>query len=416
MEKNDFKKNNDYKGVVIASIGQVDSSKSSTLACLTYDILDNGNGSARNKVAKHPHELQYGRTSDTNAIFFRNKSGNMINYVDLCGHRKYFKSTLTGLTNEFLDYAMLTIAANNGINRIGKQHLLTAIMLKLKIFIVITKIDICPPNILKQTLKQLEKIFGNKRIKRKLVFVNEKIDLKKIGNRFMNNKNICPFFLVSNVTGKGLSRLKEFILKLKKKKYIKNKEIKLDNPTVIIKDIYKVKGLGGLVICGNVKDGNLKRNDRLSLGPFKGEFKEVILKSFHNNFREEIDGLKNGNSGCINIKSVNTKEPLKRDDILRGMLLIKTPVCYSEFLAEIEILHHPTTIGEFYEPIAHINSVRQTVIIKEIKKNKKILRTGDKSVIKLQFKYRPSFIELNSPVVLRESQLKAIGKVVKLYK
>ena len=58
----DTKKHITEVGVAIA--GAVDSGKSSFIGVLTSGNLDNGRGSARNLVAKHPHEIKSGQTSD----------------------------------------------------------------------------------------------------------------------------------------------------------------------------------------------------------------------------------------------------------------------------------------------------------------------------------------------------------------
>lgn len=45
-----------------------------------------------------------------------------------------------------------------GVTRMTKEHLGIALSLKIPIFIVVTKIDICPENIYKQTIEFLTKI------------------------------------------------------------------------------------------------------------------------------------------------------------------------------------------------------------------------------------------------------------------
>ena len=40
----------------IASIGNVDSAKSTTISVIANNILDDGKGGARSKILKHPHE------------------------------------------------------------------------------------------------------------------------------------------------------------------------------------------------------------------------------------------------------------------------------------------------------------------------------------------------------------------------
>jgi len=56
--------------VAIVVGGNVDSGKSSLIGVLITDILDDGNGSARSNVMKHPHEKESGRTSDISEKHF----------------------------------------------------------------------------------------------------------------------------------------------------------------------------------------------------------------------------------------------------------------------------------------------------------------------------------------------------------
>ena len=55
-------------GITIA--GSVDSGKSTFVGVLTSNKLDNGNGLARIGVAKHPHEIQSGKTSSISSKHF----------------------------------------------------------------------------------------------------------------------------------------------------------------------------------------------------------------------------------------------------------------------------------------------------------------------------------------------------------
>lgn len=78
--------------------------------------------------------------------------------IDLCGHEKYLKTTMFGLIGTYPDYAMIIVGANMGISRMTKEHLGITLALKIPFFIIITKVDICPPNIMKETADQLNKI------------------------------------------------------------------------------------------------------------------------------------------------------------------------------------------------------------------------------------------------------------------
>jgi GTPase len=50
------------------------------------------------------------------------------------------------------------IGANAGVVGMTKEHLGLALALNVPVFVVVTKIDMCPPNVLQETLKLLQKI------------------------------------------------------------------------------------------------------------------------------------------------------------------------------------------------------------------------------------------------------------------
>jgi len=53
---------------------------------------------------------------------------------------------------------MLIIGANHGLIGMCKEHMGIALALKIPIFFVITKIDICPEHIFENTMKSLQAI------------------------------------------------------------------------------------------------------------------------------------------------------------------------------------------------------------------------------------------------------------------
>ena len=53
----------------IASIGNVDSAKTTTISVIANKTLYNGRGKARKHIIKHPHEESTGRTSSITQHF-----------------------------------------------------------------------------------------------------------------------------------------------------------------------------------------------------------------------------------------------------------------------------------------------------------------------------------------------------------
>ena len=77
----------------IGVLGNVDSGKTTLISVLKYGELDNGRGSARSKVFKHPHEKETGRTSSISHTYL-NMEKKYISFVDMAGHQKYLKTTM----------------------------------------------------------------------------------------------------------------------------------------------------------------------------------------------------------------------------------------------------------------------------------------------------------------------------------
>ena len=158
----------------ISFTGAVDSGKSTLISVLKNNILDDGKGLARTKVVKHNHELISGRTScvsyNTTTI-----NNNIFTFIDLAGHEKYLKNTMYGL-NLNLDAMFLIISANNGISVMTKEHFNLTRALQIPIFIIINKVDMCPENVLNNTLNDLSKLVESKiGGQKKLYFVDKKL-------------------------------------------------------------------------------------------------------------------------------------------------------------------------------------------------------------------------------------------------
>lgn len=416
-------KSNDHEEIKIGILGSVDSGKSTLTGVLTHNILDNGRGSARTKILKHPHELESGRTSCIVQHFIRRKNDETGKetstvLVDLAGHEKYFKTTINGVERNFIDYACVLVGANMGILRMTIEHLVLCLSLNLPTFVVISKIDICPENIRENTIKELTKIIKRKTgNSRQLKFIKEEKDWKQILDTFTENKldvnsfiKTIPVFQISSVKGTNINLLKEFIIKLPQ--YHNYKLTYNNEANFVIDGTFSIKGIG-LVVSGYMTHGIIEKGHILQIGPINGEFIKINIKSIHNNYKEHVNVLKAGQGGCFNIKPVNNKQSLKRDLIRKGIRIMKKAKFYNEFEAIIKILHHPTTIKVNYQPTIHCGTVCQTATI--YKMDREFLRLGDKATVHFKFKYRPEYIETGSKLIFREGKTKGIGKVINVY-
>ncbi|XP_008486676.1 GTP-binding protein 1-like [Diaphorina citri] len=119
----------DFLEIRVAVVGNVDAGKSTLLGVLTHGELDNGRGHARQKLFRHKHEMESGRTSSVgNDILGFDSVGNVVNkpehgsldwvkicersakvitFIDLAGHERYLKTTVFGMTGHVPDFGML---------------------------------------------------------------------------------------------------------------------------------------------------------------------------------------------------------------------------------------------------------------------------------------------------------------------
>ena len=195
--------------VRIASIGNVDSGKSTTISVLSKNIMDNGKGTARENLLKHPHEKTSGRTSSISHSFVK-KNDRTFTFIDLAGHEKYLKTTVSGLNGYFIDYGMVVIGADRGIIGMTKEHLIVALSLNIPLFVVITKIDVAIEQKLKNIEKRLTVIFNNKFAgKKEIIFIDE-TNIATFIKTYNPFGNIMPIFKISNVTGQNLNVFKVF--------------------------------------------------------------------------------------------------------------------------------------------------------------------------------------------------------------
>jgi len=134
------------------------------------------------------------------------------------------------------------------------------------------------------------------------------------------------------------------------------------------------------------------------------------------NKRVSVEHAIAGQSVCLNIRSNNKKEQLKRKSIKKGMVVVDKALCMQtswEFDAEVVILHHATLIRPNYQPVIHCGVVRQTA--KVMSMNKEFLRTGDNALVHFRFMFNPELIHPGMMVLFREGRTKGLGVISQVY-
>lgn len=124
------------------------------------------------------------------------KSDKIVHLLDMCGHEKYLKTTMFGLTSLYPDYVMLVIGANMGLSKMTKEHLGIAMALELPIIVVFTKTDLAPNAIYMENLKKLGLIM-KEHCNKIPILVKTDYDVNKVKDKMVSGK-ICPVFSISN--------------------------------------------------------------------------------------------------------------------------------------------------------------------------------------------------------------------------
>lgn len=431
------------KHLKLGIIGNVDAGKSTLVSVLTKGIADDGNGGARVRVLNYLHEQESGRTSSIGQEilgftkegkqvlperFNQNKnkywkevvnnSFKIISLVDLCGHEKYLKTTINGLTGLSPDFGCVVVGANMGLQKMTKEHIGLCLFLKIPFFIVLTKVDMAPQNKYDETMDELKKILRHKLLNKFAIEINDKTPENELNKtaELMPAGNICPIFPVSSVTKMGFDSLTRFLWKIDKPKEITMEEAILQPFEFEINENFLVEGVG-LVVSGIIKTGVVVLNKQCLLGPDKlKNFKSVVVKSIHVNRVARTEAYA-GELVCLNLKSSKANEKLVRKDIRRGMVVVDNqgkPEPVIQFEAEMQVLHHSTTIKPHYEGVLHCGTIQQTVILDEIYGNEQVLRNEDRGLVKFTFKYRPEFVKEGETILLREGKTKIIGTITKI--
>ena len=419
----------------IALIGNVDSGKSTLVSVLVNGNLDDGKGTARQAVFVHPHEKKTGRTSAI-SMKFGDFQDQTVCFIDLCGHEKYLKTTLFGLNLVKPDCCFLMVGGNMGVSRMTLQHFMTVAALGFKVVVLITKVDICPDHILKETVEQVRAMA--KKASRKSLEIHDTLPQET----FLPLSNtIVPYLKVSNVSGLGIDYLRKLLSKIPPtlvpvalpasgEKSLENPESpeSLVGPKApkspkspvefLIDNVYQVKGVG-VVISGFVQDGCVETNGTFLLClPHQNKKVEVQVKSIRDVYDKPCDVLPRGQHGTILIK--DRLKSIKKSDIRRGNVMVSAGRgrLFREFIALIYIFHHQTTLRQKtgkragYQCIINCNGIRQSAEFLETNKKDGYLRSQDRCRAKFRFLYHEEYMKRGSLFSFREGSTIGVGKVI----
>ncbi|KAK3827016.1 MAG: hypothetical protein J3R72DRAFT_11655 [Linnemannia gamsii] len=427
----------------VALIGGPDAGKSTLLGRLAHGIADNGRGKARLNLLRHRHEISTGRTSSiSHEIIGFTTAGETVNYnttnisswqevcessakvvtlLDTCGHPRFLKTTISGLTGHAPDYACLVVDSRvGGVNEMTREHLALSVALGLPTFVVVTKMDVATRDQLRATVTALMGLIrttgptvngeigvtigpDGETIQPKAipVIVHNEKDLETIVKRFSDDGAInetksvaIPILLLSSVTGENVNLLEKFLFLLPKPSLDTQGTVDSQEPACYqIEEIYSIPDIGTVVggflhtgrieihgVAGASKEtthsstlavtstesqqvgsARTPNSMRLYLGPVDrdGSFIPVVVKSIHRQ-RMSMRSIESGQTATLAIEGPG----LSRVKVRRGMVVLESDTdprgtCCQTFEAVIQVLAHDGLFGVGFQGMIHCGSVHQ---------------------------------------------------------
>lgn len=409
--------------LLLGVAGHVDHGKSTLVGTLTTGSLDNGAGRTRIFLDIQKHEIDRGLSADLSFAVYGFREGTpvrlknplnkkeksklvedcdkVVSFVDTVGHEPWLRTTIRGIVGQKLNYGLLTIAADGGPTHITREHLGIMLAMEIPLMVIITKIDLVSD---KKTEKVKNEVFELlKMVGRIPYMINSADDACFVAKNI--NQHLVPVIKVSPVTGWGLELLDELFYHLK----VPSEDGDDKKPFMMYIDkIYSVLGVG-TVVSGTVRQGKVKKGDKLLLGPNStGRFTSISVRSIEMHYYKK-DMAETGEVVGISITGAEVSS------IKRGMIISDSkynPEPVREFEADVAILVHPTTIREGYECITHIETISETTVFEPV--NQEYLSAGDTGKIRMKFKYRPCAIREGQKLIFREGRSKGVGKVTRI--
>ena len=273
--------------ITIGVLGEEGTGKSTLIGVLINGKLDNGKGLARTNVFRHKHEILCGKTSSFSHQILGfdekgeltnygdliqpslsqivSKSTKIINFYDMAGSAKTFnRTTISTLSNEYLDYLLFVISAIDPITKVTENLLRFIYNVDLPVITIINKIDLISDEDLKKVVKQYKETIrklNTELNKEKIPIVMKNNDDVALFSSNMDEKEILLTFLVSNLKWEGgLTLFKNFLGVLpdlnKTSDKQKQKELELEKMEFDIHEtIYREKNV---ILIGIVSSGKLR--------------------------------------------------------------------------------------------------------------------------------------------------------------
>ncbi len=213
--------------MIIATAGHVDHGKTSLVKALTGVDTD-----------RLPEEKRRGLTIDLGFAYATLDNGARIGFVDVPGHERFVRNMAAGVGA--VDYALLVVAADDGIMPQTREHLTILSFLGVTAgAIVITKTDLLDGARLDQLRRELDDFLSQG------VFRG------------------APVFCVSSLSGSGVEALSQHLESMAASYLRRSTEGRF---RMAIDRVFSLKGTG-TVVTGSISSGVVRRGDTCVISP-----------------------------------------------------------------------------------------------------------------------------------------------------
>jgi elongation factor 1-alpha len=308
--------------------------------------------------------------------------------IDAPGHKDFIKNMIVGASQA--DAAVLVVDAKEGPKEQTLEHMMLLRTFGIpQIIVAINKMDLV--NYSKERFEELKKQIAG-------IF-------QKLGYKFSENPDGTPkpigpdnqiiFVPIASWHGVNISKKPEKEMPWWKGPTLVEAFDMLQPPKPMvdlpfrlpIQDVFNIKGVG-VVVTGRVISGRLRPGDRVVLRPLDRIVEVKSIEMHHKPLEEALPGDNVG----VNIKGA-TKDEIRRGDVLGDPQ--DPPKVAEEFVAQVFILRHPTSIGVGYTPVFHVHTAVVACRFEEIlekinpatgeviEKNPQMLKTGDAARVRL---------------------------------
>lgn len=334
--------------MIIVTSGHVDHGKTALLKALTGT-----------STAHLPEEKKRGMTIDLGYAYLP-LTEKVLGFIDVPGHEKFLSNMLAGLGG--VHYAMLIVAADEGIAAQTKEHL--AILRQLQfheIMVVLTKADRANSQQIDTLIQQIKQNYD-----------------------FLRKAN---YFVTSAETGQGVAELRDYLQMLPELADT-NKPFRY-----AIDRVFSVKGAGA-VVTGTAFAGAVSVDDELYLS--SGQ--KVRVKAIHAQNTPSEQGLA-GQRLALNLNADLARTPITRGD----WLLQEEPLPPTDRLT-VEIWAE-TALNES-QPVHVYHGAARTTGKLTLLKGKNVAK-NDRTLAEIMLD-SPLFLAFDDRLILRSGDAKSL--------